>query len=80
MVFTIEPGLYFIGDLLDQARNDESISKYFNWELIDQYAEEIPAVRIEDDVHVTDYGAEILTDHLPRTVEEIEKVMAGEDN
>src|SRR5699024_2043696 len=33
-------------------------------------------VRIEDDIVVTDHGAESLSAHLPRTVEEIESWMA----
>jgi Xaa-Pro aminopeptidase len=38
--------------------------------------EEKLGVRIEDDVLVTQGGAELLTRRLPRTVEEIEKIMA----
>jgi Xaa-Pro aminopeptidase len=34
-------------------------------------------VRIEDDVAVTAGGCELLTDGLPRTPTEIERVMAG---
>ena len=35
-------------------------------------------VRIEDDVLVTKLGNEVLTDHAPRTVNEIETLMAGD--
>jgi Xaa-Pro aminopeptidase len=34
-------------------------------------------VRIEDDVLVTKAGCEVLTEGLPRSVDEIEAVMAG---
>lgn len=78
MVFTIEPGLYFISDLMEQARNDDAITQYFNWDKIDEYALDCPAVRVEDDILLTESGAENLTDFLPRTVEEIEAFMAGE--
>jgi hypothetical protein len=34
-VFTVEPGIYFIDMLLQEARDSASISRYFNWPLID---------------------------------------------
>jgi Xaa-Pro aminopeptidase len=39
--------------------------------------EEKIGVRIEDDILITKDGYELLTKRLPRTVEEIEKLMAG---
>ena len=33
-------------------------------------------VRIEDDILITETGPQLLSHHSPRTVEEIEKVMA----
>ena len=41
--------------------------------------EEKIGVRIEDDILITKDGYEHLTRRLPRTVEEIEKLMAGSD-
>lgn len=59
MVFTIEPGLYFIPVLLEPERNS-SRGAYLNWELIDAL---IPfgGVRVEDNILVTKTGAENLT-------------------
>jgi Xaa-Pro aminopeptidase len=33
-------------------------------------------VRIEDDILITETGCEVLTRRLPRTVEDVERVMA----
>lgn len=75
MVLTNEPGVYFIDRLLSQAKESEEISKYFDFDLIDQYAKEISGVRIEDMLVIRASGCESLTT-VPRTTEEIEKCMA----
>ena len=58
-VVTIEPGLYFIPQLLEPHRSGETANA-FAWSLVDDL---IPCggIRIEDDVHVTPTGGENLT-------------------
>lgn len=73
MVLTIEPGVYFIDYLLDQALADPVLSKYLVKSEIDKYRG-IGGVRIEDDVYINETGAELLND-VPRTVDEIEAFM-----
>ena len=59
MVFTVEPGLYFIPMLLDPLRTGDA-REALNWPLIDEL---IPSggIRIEDNIRVTATGAENLT-------------------
>lgn len=73
MVLTIEPGVYFIDYLLDQALADPAKSKYLVNDEIQKYRG-IGGVRIEDDVYINEQGAELLND-VPRTVDEIESFM-----
>jgi len=75
MVLTVEPGIYFIDPLLDKALNDPQQSKFFNKEVLAKYRG-FGGVRLEDDIVVTRNGLENFT-KCPRTVEEIESVMAG---
>jgi Xaa-Pro dipeptidase len=59
MVFTIEPGFYFIPLLLDPERTTER-GKHLNWSLIGELLP-LGGVRCEDNVRVTAYGVENLT-------------------
>ena len=58
-VFTIEPGLYFIPQLLDPERRS-SRGKLINWKLVDSLLP-LGGIRIEDNVLVTASGVENLT-------------------
>ena len=59
MVFTIEPGCYFIPLLLEPQRSGENHHR-FNWDLIDQLYP-LGGIRVEDNVRVTQSGVENLT-------------------
>jgi len=75
MVITVEPGVYFIDPLLDKALSDPTLSQYFVNEVIKEYRG-FGGVRLEDDVVITETGIHNMT-HCPRTVEDVEAVMAG---
>ena len=74
MVLTIEPGIYFGDYNLDTALANPDHSRFLVPEMIDQFRG-FGGVRIEDDIAITEDGMELMTD-VPRTVEEIEKIMA----
>ncbi|KAM6153355.1 xaa-Pro dipeptidase [Erethizon dorsatum] len=77
MVITVEPGIYFIDHLLDEALANQAQACFFNHDVLQRFRG-FGGVRIEEDVVVTDSGMELLT-CVPRTVEEIEACMAGSD-
>lgn len=59
MVFTVEPGFYFIPILLKPERN-QSRGQLMNWQLIDELYP-CGGIRVEDNVAVTASGVENLT-------------------
>lgn len=75
MVLTIEPGIYFIEPVIRQALQNQSQACFIVQEVVELYYG-FGGVRIEDDIAVTDTGCELMTD-VPRTVEEIESLMAS---
>ena len=59
MVFTVEPGVYFIPLLLNPQRNT-ALGKPINWSLVDSLIP-LGGIRIEDNVRVRPGGVENLT-------------------
>jgi Xaa-Pro dipeptidase len=74
MVLTVEPGCYFIDAQIDLLSQSTS-AKLVNMEMLKRFRG-FGGVRIESDVIVLDSGVENMT-KVPRTVSEIEAVMAG---
>lgn len=76
MVLTVEPGVYFNTFALATAAANPAQARFLQMDTIERFRS-FGGVRLEDDVVVTADGIENLT-RCPRTVADVEAVMAGD--
>jgi Xaa-Pro aminopeptidase len=72
-VVTVEPGLYFIPQLIDQWRSENRHPDFIDYDKVESY-KDFGGVRIEDNVLVTPEGCRVLGKPIPKTVAEVERV------
>ena len=74
-VFTIEPGCYFIPELMDQWKSEGKFKEFINYDKVITYRD-FGGIRIEDNILITEKGHKLLGKPIPKTVSEIESVCA----
>jgi Xaa-Pro aminopeptidase len=72
-VFTIEPGCYFIPELIDKWRSEGKFKDFINYGKLSGYMS-IGGIRLEDNVLITEKGHKLLGRPIPKTVKEVESV------
>ena len=72
-VYTIEPGIYFIPELMDLWRSQNRFNEFINWEEVYRY-HDFGGIRNEEDFVMTENGALLLGKPKPKTIEEIEAI------
>lgn len=72
-VITIEPGIYFIPQLIDQWQSENLHSEYINYEKLAQYRN-FGGIRVEDGYLITDSGSQILGDPLEIEIADVERI------
>jgi hypothetical protein len=62
--------------LIDLWKSENKFEQFIDYNKIEEYRY-FGGIRIEDDVLVTENGSRVLGSHLPKTVQELEKVIKG---
>jgi len=71
---TVEPGIYFIPDLIDKWKAEGQHASYINFDALDAYRN-FGGIRLEDDYIITQTGAEMIGTPIPLSPAEVEEAM-----
>jgi Xaa-Pro aminopeptidase len=70
-VLTVEPGIYFIPQLIDQWKAEKRHAAFINYKEVEKFRN-ARGYRIEDDVVVTKSSNKVLGPPIPKTVDEVQ--------
>ena len=70
-VLTIEPGIYFIPQLIDLWKSEKRFEEFLNYQKIETY-KNFGGLRNEEDFLITKDGYQLLGKPLPKTIKDVE--------
>jgi len=71
-VLTIEPGIYFIPELIDQWQQAGTNKEFINFSRVNEFRN-FSGIRNEEDFLITETGYELLGKQKPKTIEDVEE-------
>ena len=74
-VVTIEPGIYFIPELIDLWRSQNKFTDFINYDKVEKYRD-FGGLRNEEDILITETGHKILGKPLAKSIEDVENERA----
>lgn len=75
-VFTIEPGIYFIPELIDLWKSEGKFNDFLNWDEIEKFRN-FGGIRNEENFMITENGFKRLGKPKPKTIEEVEALRSS---
>lgn len=74
-VLTVEPGIYFIPELIRRWKGENKFPEFINYDRLEAYLD-FGGMRIEENLLITETGKRILGKWRPRTAAEVEQIRA----
>ncbi len=72
-VVTIEPGIYFIPELIDRWKAEKKFTDFINYDKLESYRD-FSGLRNEEDFLITETGYRLLGKPKPKTVDDVEAI------
>ncbi len=76
MVLTVEPGIYFIPELIEKWRGEGRFKQWVRYDRLESW-KSFGGIRIEDNCLITESGSRVLGTPIPKTVKEVEAERAA---
>jgi len=77
-VITVEPGIYFIPQLIEKWKAEKINTEFINFNKLEDYYS-FGGIRLEDDIAITHKGCRLVYEkRLPVTIEEIEETVVSD--
>jgi Xaa-Pro aminopeptidase len=75
-VITVEPGIYFIPELIDRWKTEGKCNQFIDYGKVEAYRH-FGGIRIEDDILITPDGCRVLGPHIPKAFAEVEALASS---
>jgi len=72
-VLTVEPGLYFIPELIETWEAKQHLASFINYDEVNKF-KSFGGIRVEDDFVITESGSSMLGKPLAISIEDVEQI------
>jgi len=72
-VITIEPGCYFIPELIESWKSENKFTEFIDYKKVESYLD-FGGIRIEDNILITEESNRLLGKPIPKSIDDVERI------